>query len=56
MGGKQGLISRSFFAKEISVDVSRVFPVMALATMSSGKSTLINALLGLDILPLQSCI
>lgn len=51
MGGKQGLISRSFFAKEISVDVSRVFPVMALATMSSGKSTLINALLGLDILP-----
>lgn len=45
------LISSDFFPKGISIDVSRVFPMMVLATMSSGKSTLINALLEKDILP-----
>lgn len=48
---KDNLISEKFFPEAISVDISRIFPVMVLATMSSGKSTLINALLGGDILP-----
>ena len=47
----QGLISSTFFSRAIAVDHTKVFPVMVLATMSSGKSTLINALLGEDILP-----
>lgn len=45
------LISPDFFGQGISVDISRVFPVVVMATMSCGKSTLINALLGKDILP-----
>lgn len=48
---KDNLISEKFFPETISVDISRIFPVMVLATMSSGKSTLINALFGTEILP-----
>lgn len=40
-----------FFSEEIEVDVNRIYPMLVMATMSSGKSTLINALLGMDILP-----
>ena len=47
----QFLISHDFFGEEISVDISKVFPVVIMATMSCGKSTLINSLLGKDILP-----
>jgi GTPase Era involved in 16S rRNA processing len=45
------LIDKSFFADDISIDISRIFPVTVMSTMSSGKSTLINALFGADILP-----
>lgn len=48
---RKTLIEKDFFGEEIDVDVSRIFPVVVVATMSSGKSTLINALLGEDILP-----
>lgn len=44
-------IDESFFGDRINVNVARVFPVVVMATMSSGKSTLINALLETDILP-----
>lgn len=45
------MIDKSFFNDKISVDTSKMFPVVVMATMSSGKSTLINALLDMDILP-----
>lgn len=45
------LVQRDFFGDGIDIDVSRVFPVLVMATMSSGKSTLINSLIGEDILP-----
>ncbi len=48
---KREFIDRTFFPDEIQVDISSVFPMVVVATMSSGKSTLINALLGKDILP-----
>lgn len=48
---RAGLLRKGFFAEEISVDVSRIFPMAVIATMSSGKSTLINALIENDILP-----
>lgn len=48
---KNSLIDRNFFPAKISIDITRIFPVMVIATMSSGKSTLINALLEKDILP-----
>ena len=35
----------------VDLDMDSVFPVTILGTMSSGKSTLINALLGEEILP-----
>ena len=35
----------------IDINSPKVFPVLVMATMSSGKSTLINALLGAEILP-----
>ena len=44
-------IDESFFGDRINVNVAGVFPVVVMATMSSGKSTLINALLETDILP-----
>ncbi|MBP3665407.1 MAG: dynamin family protein, partial [Tyzzerella sp.] len=45
------LITKDFFSNEISIDENNVFPVIVMATMSSGKSTLINALLGQQVLP-----
>ncbi len=45
------LISKDFFAKGIEIDTKKIFPMLVIATMSSGKSTLINALLGQQILP-----
>ena len=48
---KKTLICRDFFPAGIQIDESRIFPMAVIATMSSGKSTLINALLGKDILP-----
>ncbi len=48
------LVVDDFFGTGIDVNLSQVFPVIVMATMSSGKSTLINALLGEDILPSQN--
>lgn len=48
---EEKLISETFLPKSIRVDASRVFPVVVMATMSSGKSTLVNTMLGIDILP-----
>lgn len=45
------LVDPHFFGPGINIDVTRVFPVIVMATMSSGKSTLINALLGEEVLP-----
>lgn len=45
------LISRDFFSSQLDINISEVFPMVVMATMSSGKSTLINALLGEQILP-----
>lgn len=52
--GKTPLLDRDFFPDPSLIQYDRVFPVMVLATMSSGKSTLINALLGTDVLPSQN--
>lgn len=51
MPSMQPLISDDFFPASMQLDLSNIFPVAVVATMSSGKSTLINALLGRDILP-----
>lgn len=48
------LLDSDFFPDPSLIPTNRIFPVMVLATMSSGKSTLINALLGRDILPAQN--
>ena len=48
---KETLISKDFFPEGIKINENRIFPMVVMATMSSGKSTLINALLGKDILP-----
>ena len=45
------LITEDFFAKGISINKKEIFPMVVMATMSSGKSTLINSLLGQEILP-----
>lgn len=45
------LVSKDFFAKNITINENKIFPMVVMATMSSGKSTLINALLGQQILP-----
>lgn len=37
--------------KKIQIDMKRVFPALVVSTMSSGKSTLINALAGIELLP-----
>lgn len=47
----ESLVSKDFFAKNIKVNTNEIFPMVVMATMSSGKSTLINALLGQQILP-----
>lgn len=46
-----GMIQEDFFAKDIKIDIKNIFPMLVIATMSSGKSTLINALLSQQILP-----
>lgn len=43
---KESLISKDFFPDGIKIDESNIFPVAVVATMSSGKSTLIN---GVDV-------
>lgn len=48
---KENLISADFFPKGIKINEKKIFPMAVIATMSSGKSTLINALLGKEILP-----
>ena len=48
---RKGLIDPDFFGNRIKVDLNNVFPVLVVATMSSGKSTLINSFLGDDYLP-----
>lgn len=45
------LVKQDFFGKDIQINLERIFPMIVMATMSSGKSTIINALLGEDILP-----
>ncbi len=47
----KALITKDFFAKGISINEKEVFPMVVMATMSSGKSTLINSLLGQQVLP-----
>jgi len=47
----KALITNDFFPDGISVNENEVFPMVVVATMSSGKSTLINALLGQQVLP-----
>ena len=37
--------------KKLSVNMKKIYPTLVVATMSSGKSTLINALIGKDLLP-----
>lgn len=44
-------VSKDFFPKNITINANQIFPMVVIATMSSGKSTLINALLGQQILP-----
>ena len=48
---KKALISEDFFPEGIKIDESKIFPVVVMAGMSNGKSTLINALLGKEMLP-----
>lgn len=48
---ESSFISKDFFPNTLGIDVSKVYPMLVMATMSSGKSTLINALLGQQILP-----
>lgn len=38
----------------LCLDAEKVYPVIVTSTMSSGKSTLINALAGIDLLPSQN--
>lgn len=47
----EALVSKDFFSENITINASGIFPMVVVATMSSGKSTLINALLGQQILP-----
>lgn len=51
MTNEKSLISNDFFPKGIKIDRKKIFPMLVMATMSSGKSTLINALLGKELLP-----
>lgn len=48
---RESFLSNDFFPSGISVDEGSIFPMVVMATMSSGKSTLINALLGGQVLP-----
>ena len=40
--------------EKLSFSMNRVYPTLVVSTMSSGKSTLINALVGRDLLPSQN--
>lgn len=48
---QNALVTEDFFPQNITINKNRIFPMVVLATMSSGKSTLVNALLGEQILP-----
>jgi hypothetical protein len=48
---RESFLCNDFFPAGVSVDEGSIFPMIVMATMSSGKSTLINALLGNQILP-----
>ena len=48
---RESFLSNDFFPTGITVDEGSIFPMVVMATMSSGKSTLINALLGGQVLP-----
>ena len=48
---QENMISPQFFPDGIKVDEESIFPMTVVATMSSGKSTMINALLGKEVLP-----
>lgn len=45
------LINKDFFPSGMTLDENRIFPVLVMSTMSSGKSTLINAIADREILP-----
>lgn len=45
------MIGKNFIPKGIKIEENTIFPMAVIATVSSGKSTLINAILGKDILP-----
>ena len=51
MTAPKTLIAHDFFPDSISINENEVFPMVVLATVSSGKSTLINSLLGQQVLP-----
>ena len=40
----KALVTHDFFSEGISINENEVFPMVVIATMSSGKSTLINSL------------
>lgn len=48
------LINKNFFPSRMIIDKNRIFPVLVMSTVSSGKSTLINAILDREILPNQN--
>lgn len=48
------LINKNFFPSRMIIDRNRIFPVLVMSTVSSGKSTLINAILDREILPDQN--
>lgn len=48
------LINKNFFPSRMIIDRNRIFPVLVMSTVSSGKSTLINAILDREILPNQN--
>lgn len=37
--------------EKLNISMNRVYPTLVVSTMSSGKSTLINALVGTELLP-----
>lgn len=47
-------ISRRNIFKYLRTDFRKIFPTLVVATMSSGKSTLINSLVGAELLPSQN--
>lgn len=51
---KKLFVEQSFFSPMVHIESAKLFPLIVMGTMSSGKSTLINALLCEDILPSQN--